>query len=233
MLIAMSDLFRYSVPVEDGSHTIADIFLEPSTWLARHVVLDTGSFVAPHAVLVPFNYLHKPDPDARSVRLKPEEKALESAPLWASADKQGDAAPSGLAAVAEPLSKLVPDAIKPDAEHTSDPDPEARRIASGKLRLRRLLGLPVTGAEEVLGKVEDLVLDWNSGCVTHIVVDNGVSLPGRQLLVEIDRFDAPVPDAGCVSTSMTAAQLEQEPQIEESDSVERHWLDTARTYYGL
>lgn len=233
MLIALTDLLRYSVRVEDDTHSIADIFLEPSSWTAHHVALDTGTFVEPHTLLVPFRYLETPDPESRSVRLRQADTALQDAPRWSGAADDRDATPGGLAALADPLIRLLPDATRPDAGTEAGAEPEARQIASGNMRLQRLLGLPVTGPDGVLGKLDDLILDWQSGRLSHVVVDNGVTLPGRQLLVDIARFEALDPDAGRVVTKMTEMQLEQEPQIEEAGQVDRHWLDTARTYYGL
>ena len=229
MLIALSDLMHYDVHVGEDTHAISDIFLDGTPPKPSHIVLETGTAVAPNQVLVPARFLEAPDTENRSVILRRSAEQLEQAPVLTEDESEGAAA--GLTALAAPFAHLA--LVTDTGRDRSKADPEAEKIVAKKTRLSRVQGLPVRSKRAELGRVDDVIVDWDDQSAAYLVVDNGTALAGRQLMIDIARFGPLNPELGHVATDLSPEEMEHEPQVENVDEVERHWLDTARTYYRL
>jgi hypothetical protein len=214
MLTPLTDLIRYTALADGARFQLRDVALSADMTTPTHLVIDKGATLAPEPVVLPFLSAGTPDADAREVTVDTTASGIASAP---------PITPGGIPGVVADVGAAL-------AGETPKPEPGDALIREC-LGVHQITGLSVQGPEGPVGTVIDLLLDWEARRITHVVVDNGQVLAGRQLVVPIGYFGAPDIDAGEVRCSLTAEQLADAPQIEAHDAVTRHWMDTVRTYY--
>lgn len=196
MLTPISDLLRHSVQVQEECHEISDIFLERTGPRASHVALNTGTLSAPNTVLIPFRHLRAPEDDTPTLRLRQSRREVEDAPTWV----------SGGGGLRSTLREMLTRARPGNDATASDLAVEA--ITGQNTRVQSLLGMPVTGRNgDVLGRVDDAILDWDSQSLTKLIVDNGSVYPSRRVEVDVADCGPLDPEGGCIRVDLRASDM--------------------------
>jgi uncharacterized protein YrrD len=246
MLRTMTDILSHKARSGDTQFPVTEVFFDLSTGKVGYVALDVGHWFDTTEVLVPISQMTKPtDPTGEWV-VKMDRAAVEAAPKWSDQSEDtptlaSEAGPSMMLGpfgnamspllIFGPLRDMVDGSVEP-----SDPIAEAKVAAFQRATFwigAEVAGQDDTGRDEVLGSVDDLLLDASTLRLTHVVIDNGKVLAGRQLAVPYEKVLTMSDMPHQLRMQLTASTLEKGPQIETMDGVDRHWLDTLRTYYQL
>lgn len=238
MRYALSDLVRYKARIgqEDDRFGVSEVFFSSTDWEPRYIALEIGSWLDREHVIVRFDLVGEIHTEDRELQIRATRDDVEAAPHWDGAvlpqPVAGTGALPGLVAgsFGAQSTRL---AVAPPAPPEDTNDPEAVRIEETLERVSVWRGMDVIGTDGPLGHVDDLLMDKDSRRITDVVVDHGAFLTGRQLIVPVSKV-AGIDEAGReVTMALTNDELEHAPQIEESDGIDRNWLDTVRTYYQL
>ena len=237
MVRPVSDLLRYDAVIDEQPNTITELFFSSRTWEGAYIGLDIGGWFESDQVIASAEILSVFDTKTRSVMVNTSRRAIEEAPRWEPIDgaptKGATTLPALLVGRFGPISAPLILSSAPGNDHKSSGDATARRIERRYDLSTVWIGAEAHGSDGKLGRLDDLLFDPESMQITHFVVDNGKVLPGRQLVVPTETFCAFDEDAQRIELSISEPLLSKAPQIELLDSVDRHWVDTVRTYYQL
>ncbi|MFP4215449.1 MAG: PRC-barrel domain containing protein [Phycisphaerae bacterium] len=89
------------------------------------------------------------------------------------------------------------------------------------LTLNNLMGTKLDARDDTLGKVKDFYFDDHSWVVRYLVADTGDWLPGRQVLISTESFEAPQGEQDAIPVSLTREQIESSPPIHADRPVSR------------
>ena len=216
MLHTATDLMNYKAVVEGDTLPITDLFFNPTLSHLTHVVVRKG--VAPwveHGA-VSSRHFGAPDVSNRVIGLGATHDVVDDAPTVEPRT------------VSETLAQRL---IKPVNENDQDIADDVEAVHE---RAHDWIGAPVRHtAPEAIGVVDDFLIDWPSGKVTHAVVNTGTTVPARQVVLPAECFDVPCDRNPAITSVVDQGALQDAPEIEGFDAVERHWIDTVRTYYKL
>ncbi len=216
MLCAASDLMRYRAVVDGAALPISDLFFSPDLARLQYLAVRKGPWPwAEHGVV---NACHAGEPNTEDglLCLSIRQHQLEGAPVVAS---EG------------PIERLAQKAAR--AEHEDDAVAIGRRVAAQSERVGDHLGSALVRDGEVVGRLDDLLIEWPRAQVRHIVANTGASVPVRQVVLPIDvvaEFDG---DGDMVEVSATEEQIADAPEAHAFDALSRRGIDVMRNYYGL
>lgn len=232
MLHSVSDLMRYRARVEGDSQKVTELFFSRDDWGVAWLGLDIGGLMENRQVICSVRILGDPDSASRSVDVNASWREIEEAPRWTPEEMR--LAPEDAANLVGPIGMSAGPLFLASTERTPErSDREAERVERRFDRATMWIGGGAWGDDGQLGKVDDLLYDPRSMRVTHLVIDNGNILPGRQLVVPVETVTGFSDENRAARLSLTDSQLEEAPQIETVDEIDRHWVDVLRTYYQL
>ena len=216
MLHTATDLMKYKAVVEGDTLPITDLFFNPTLSHLTHIVIRKGIVPWQEQGAVKRRHFGTPDASNRVIGLGATHDVVDDAPTIEPR------------AVSETLAQRV---VKPLSEDGRD---IADDIEAVHERANDWIGAPVRhAAPEAIGVVDDFLIDWPSAKITHAVINTGVNVPARQVVLPAECFDVPCDRNPAITSVVDQEALQDAPEIEVFDGVERHWIDTLRTYYKL
>lgn len=82
-----------------------------------------------------------------------------------------------------------------------------------------------------LGTLRDFYFDDRDWSVKYIVVDTGVWLPGKEVLVNPDRFGKPDYEEASIKVDLTKEQIKNSPHISEAEPISRRNTAALAVFY--
>jgi hypothetical protein len=244
MLRSLRDLHGYHVRAADGDVGRADDFLfDDERWTVRYAVVDTGGWMEEALTLISPVALREADWESRTLVADLTRDQVESSPpidrdapvdrqrrvdlhahygwpyWWAGVGPLGGIGAPGAYVPAEAAPAVA--AAEPD-------EPGDPHLRSSK----DVIGYGVTGTDEPVGHVEDLIVDDEGWEVRYLVVDTRNWLPGRKVLIApewVERFDWGEYTA---ALRLTRAQIEAAPEFDASAPVNREYETRLYDFYG-
>lgn len=212
MLHSATDLMRYKAVVEGSNLPITDLFFNPSLSVVSHFVVGTSILPWADRAAVSSQHSGTPDPQSRAIGLAVTKDMVAAAPSV-------DLRPTKDSA-AEQANKAIKD------EDMSDGD----RLELVYERASKWLKAPVSHeTSEVVGHVEDFLIDWPQGRISHAVVKCGEALPLQQVVVPHSEYEVPCYQEPSIRLTSDLGQLVDKPNLEAMELVDRHWIDTLRS----
>lgn len=203
MLHSATDLMRYKAVVEGKNLPIADLFFNPSLSAVSHFVV--GKSNMPWADLAAVSSRHSgvPDPRSRAIGLAVTEDVISDAP-----------------SVAGPIER----------HNVTDGDlSDGDKIELVNERASKWLQAPVSNNKsETVGHVEDFLIDWPRGRISHAVVRFGEALPFDQAVVPHSEYEVPCFNEPTLRLPSDPSHLVDAQNSEVLERVDRHWLDSLR-----
>lgn len=205
MLLNSRELFSYDVDASDGrvGH-VDDLLIDDETWKVRHFVVNTGSFLSLHEVLVePAQVKEVTHPDDVLIVVGSKSEMEQGA----------------LAASDPPVSVHHNDPSSP--KH----DPHLRSA-------RSIGGYSVEAEDSSLGHVHGIVVDEDSWEVRYLVVDTGELLTAKQVLIipsavkKIDWEDE------TIWVSLPISKVRECPEYDSESELSRQYEGFLHDYYG-
>ena len=94
-----------------------------------------------------------------------------------------------------------------------------------------LKGTGIAATDGDIGSVDDLYFDDLTWTIRYLVVDTGIWLPGRQVLIS-PRSVRSTPNTDRIPVALTMEQVKNSPSIDAEKPVERQYEEEYSQYYG-
>lgn len=232
MLLSIGDLTRFTATTKDASFPIKDVFFSLSDRDLSYLVIDTGSWFETDTVLVSSRLITGVSTDNREIALETDEATIRSAPRWQ--DDQSSSLDAFPPIVVGPFGNTIsPLMLASMARKAPDATTAGDALTQRLDRFSEVDGIDVFGRDGELGRVVDLLLSPKIHEITHLVVDNGKVLAGRQLIVPIEKLRHQAAQDTHLVLNLTSSELANAPQMEYADRLNRNWIDALRSYYQL
>jgi hypothetical protein len=95
-----------------------------------------------------------------------------------------------------------------------------------------LIGYAIEATDGAIGSVDNLLFDDRSWAIRWLVVDTGVWLPGRHVLLPPSRLDEPDVAHRRFPVRLTRRQVEGSPDLDTDAPVSRQYETELYSYYG-
>ncbi|SMY10276.1 PRC-barrel domain-containing protein [Flavimaricola marinus] len=228
MLYSLEDLTRYSAKIETHDFPVLEIFLTKTDHRLAYFMIDIGSWAEAQAILISIDLVTDISADDRSFKVDATLNDVNGADQLVMSDGRG-AINGKLAKLDLETAKTI--SVDNDAGDEAD---QSRENGAAKLqRFNRFSKADIQGTDDTLGTFEDFLMSAETGQISHLVVDNGKVLSGRQLVVPIEKLTDVDLDASKLMLGITTSELNDAPQVETLDVLSRNWIDSIRTYYQL
>lgn len=234
MHLQAKKLRGYSIAALDGElGSVKDLYFDDEYWGVRYFVVDTGSWLKGHKVLISTQSI-RPDAVALTEQMIPVElsrKQVETAPpvdteepvsrhyerahaahyrndyYW-NGPHSWAAGPFGTV-----LSTAQPRPGKEGRQLEEISELEKETGARSHLRSSaEVIGYDVVATDGVLGRIDDLVIDSELWRITHLIVDTTKWLPGGQVVVPPEAVDRVDWATSSVHLNMTRDQIKNSPR---------------------
>lgn len=240
MLWSMARLRGYGLHARDGAiGQVVTLFFDDAAWVVRYLVVDTGGWLFGRQVLIPPHVLGDIDRDAREIRVhlsreqvrnspdvdtdKPVGRQEEGAiygyygwePYWGA---PGIAAAPGLGAVAP----HGPDDVLP---HRASGDPHLRSA-------KEVAGYRVHCQDQVIGHIDDVVIDDDGWHLRYFIIDTGSWLPGRKVPLPPEWVQAISWADHEILVPLSAEAIRSSPQYTDERAIDRAFEERLFAHYG-
>lgn len=253
MLRTMRALNGFTVGATDGDiGRVIDFYFDDQTWTVRHVVVDTGKWLAGRQVLLSPLSFKAMDWDNSRMLVSLTKQQIENAPsietdkpisrqhemdyygyygmpyYWTGPYRWGAwATPvdygAGLPAAETAEAREVRDAVQSGERQAGDPH----------LRSAESVGdYYIRASDGDIGHVEDFLVDDRDWALRYLVVDTRNWLPGKKVLVSPEWIDRISWSDSTVSLNLTKTQIQNSPEYDPSRPMDRPYETSLYDYYG-
>ena len=194
MLRSLKDLRGYTIRTTDGDiGEVHEVYFDDQTWIIRYLVVETGTWLVRHRVLLSPVALDQPDWEAQVLPVRVTRKQVAKSPHidtdkpvsrqmeeelhtyygWTPYWRTG--LPTfGVGALA--LAQLIAGTEEGQATEEQSEDPHLRSS-------REVIGYHIQAADGEIGHVEGFIADDETWIIRYMVVDTRDWLPGKKVLV--------------------------------------------------
>ncbi|WP_118138302.1 PRC-barrel domain-containing protein [Oceanicella sp. SM1341] len=252
MLMSYRDLTRCTLLTTDGSRDpVEDLYFDGSRWSLTHIVADTGSWLESRRTVIGAGLAAKPDFETLEWPVRVSQEQIRAAPRpesfpaeERSAEEWGlfdlDAMPPILIGpMGETYSPLMLEAQLQHWANDETEESEARkalpeRPSAALIRsTNALLGHEISATDGEIGTISDVLVDLDSMTLRHIVVDTGNWLPGRQVVLPVERIEAFDWAGGRTVVNVDREGVKNSPPLEGLPDLDHRWDRSVLNYYGL
>ncbi|WP_224825071.1 PRC-barrel domain-containing protein [Cognatishimia sp. MH4019] len=211
-----------------------DVFFSIADGTLAFLLVDTGSWLQSDTVLISSKMISDISIEDRSIELDITAAQLEAAPVWKEDDTIFlDAMPP---VVVGPFGNTISPAMMAALirQRRQEQDSSvAEELIDDLDQFTTIQGTDVFGTDGELGNLVDFLMTPEERKITHMVIDNGNVLPGRQLVIPLEKLRHKAAQDTHLVLDLTSSELADAPQLEAINRVNRNWLDDLRSYYGL
>ena len=244
MLRSLKDLERYTVSATDGDiGSVVNFILDDKHWTVRYLVVDTGSFLEGHRVLIsPISFRqadwsthrfhlaltkekvkNSPSVDADKPVSRQHEQNFYRyygyTPYWGYSGIWGMGAFPGLLGA---------------GRRTEPPPPPSEKV-SGDVHLRsvgEIRGYHIQGSDDAIGHVADFVVDDETWQVRYLVVDTSNWWFGKKVLVAPHWASRVSYDESKVFVDLSRQKIKNSPEWDATVAINREYEARLYDYYG-
>lgn len=163
MLRGISDLRRFTVAATDGTlGSVGDVYFDDRSWSVRYLVVDAGSWLPGHRVLVPPIPVRSSDPATLRVALSKQQ----------------------VAASPDVNTRGVPE--RSPQQGGVEPATRERAGERGEAHLQTataVMGYAIQTEDGEIGHVKDVLVDDQAWAIRYLVVDTENRWVGKKVLV--------------------------------------------------
>lgn len=257
MLRNINSLIGYKIHATDGElGKVDEFYFGDKTWNIRYMVVETGNWLLNRKVLISPAALrapdwksktfpvaltleqvrNSPDIDTKKTVTRQQEIELQKYYAWggtfyAGGMSGGGMAGGGLAGVGLPGGVMLPPAVTeaetPEAAAAGDAREDAHLRGT-----RAVTGYSLHAADGQIGKVEDYILDDEKWVIRYLVVDAGLWLPGRKVLISTHWLEKVAWETAEVFVDLTQAAVSNSPEFDPARPVSADYESVLYDHYG-
>jgi sporulation protein YlmC with PRC-barrel domain len=238
MLRGISSLKGLPVVAIDGEiGSVYDVYFDAKHWTVRYFVVDTGTWLSSHRVLIsPMSLGNRADVSADRLNVGLAKAQIEQAPSWDTdkpVSRQHEIAysryydypyywtgPARWGVDWDPVAGIAP-VPRPDP---GEEEVLARERESADVHLhsaRDVIGHHVHAADGDVGHVEDFLVDEGTWAIRYVVVDTANWLPGRKVVIAPAWIKDVSWDDSRVHVDLLRREVETSPEYDPSAPLER------------
>ena len=238
MLRGISSLKGLTVVAIDGEiGSVYDVYFDAKHWTVRYFVVDTGTWLSSHRVLVsPMSLGNRADVAADRLNVGLTKAQIEQAPSWDTdkpVSRQHEVAysryydypyywtgPARWGAGWDPVVGIAP-VPRPDP---GEEEILARERENADVHLhsaRDVVGHHVHATDGDVGHVEDFLVDESTWAIRYVVVDTANWLPGRKVVIAPAWIKDVSWDDSRVHVDLLRREVEKAPEYDPSAPLER------------
>ncbi|MCZ2155251.1 MAG: PRC-barrel domain-containing protein [Bryobacterales bacterium] len=232
---SLRELLKFKVHANDEVFgKISDFYFDDQDWHVRYLVVDTGGWLSGRSVLLSPTVAGVPNWLEQSIPVALSREQIENSPPISSdkpVSRQHEEALSLYygwprywtldGAPLPSLAGLPVDTMEPllessPAEPPNEGDASAGEQAHANPHLRSLkevVGYLIAASDGEIGHVEDFLADLDTWRIEKLVVDTRNWLPGKDVVLGIDRVAEVSWEERCVTVSLTKAKIEGSPEL--------------------
>jgi uncharacterized protein YrrD len=268
MLRRTQELIGYTVQATDGDvGHVDDLLFDDYDWRVRYFIVDTGSWLAHHRVLIApeCECIGRADTPKELLQVELSKSQVESSPKadlakplsqeyleelhdhygWSKAPTYGTVEPGqtrrttpsfGDSAVGwhgvPSLAGWKP--VQRESHETAELDKTDHRpiITPYLYSVDEIIGYRIRATDQLIGRVEDLLLDEGEWILRYLIVDTRRWLPGKDVIVGLEQVKSIDPYETDVHVSLTSDQLENAPEYNPQEPIGRDYEIKLYHYYG-
>jgi len=242
MLIATQAIVGCSL--ENGEETVGtvkDLFFDGQTWIVRHLVVDTGSWLSGRRVLLPPSLVEQKDWSHRRLWVPLTKEQVKDCPpiethLPVSRRKEAEQAQYF---VWNPVGVI----LQPPASGASDRNEEDTQVNADLRSARELTGITVLTGYQVealdgyFGHVAELIVDDEAGEpgtweIRYLIIDTQKWLPGKKVLVASRWAESIDWGTQLVRVGLSRETIKNSPEYDAETPVNRRYEEILYDYYG-
>jgi uncharacterized protein YrrD len=238
MLRGTSSLKGLTVVAIDGEiGSVHDVYFDAKHWTVRYFVVDTGTWLSSHRVLLsPMSLRSRVDVVADRLNVGLSKTQIEQAPGWDTdkpVSRQHEieharyydypyywAGPARWGVGWDPVTGVAP-IPRPDAV---EEEILARERENADVHLHSagdVAGHTVQATDGDVGHVQDFLVDDATWAIRYLVVDTGNWLPGRKVVVAPSWITTVSWDDSRVQVGLSRKEVETAPEYDPSARLER------------
>lgn len=254
MLRSANELTGYQIHAKDDAlGKCRDLLFDDRWWTIRHMLTDTGTWMAGRAVLISPLMILKPDWESKNIFLNVSKKTVENCPTpsedepvsrehenkmalyygypnyWAGEGLWG---PAPTPAAAE----LIVSQIREEEEKLAQEQARAQETQEKSNHLRsfkEVKGYSIKALDGDIGHVEDFILDDVTWALRHVIVDTRNWLPGgRKVILSLDWADAVSWSDRTFSMDLSRDLIENGPEFDPEIPVNAEYETRLYDFYG-
>jgi sporulation protein YlmC with PRC-barrel domain len=244
MLARVNEIRGYNILETDGTIGHVDqFFFDDKTWTIRYLVVNTGSWLNRHEVLISPIALGIIEPEMKSISVTLTKEQVENSPdidtqkpvsrqremeyfsyfgwsyYWEGSGLWGTGSyPKDLAIEANEINKLN------SAEERKTGDPHLRST-------REVTGYSIKAINGDIGYVEDLIIDDENWSIRYIVVDTGQWWTGKHVLIDPRWIEKVSWTDSSLYTDLTLETIKDCPEFNSSAPLTREYERALYDHY--
>ena len=244
MLRSLKNLEKYSTSATDGPvGEVVNFLLDDERWAIRYLVVETGTFFAGHEVLISPVSFGAIEWDTRQFHLALTMEKIKGSPavetdrpvsrqrerehfLYYGYPKYWGS--SGVWGMAPIPAGLMPGNLYLEASGEPDPDDGDIHLRSAK----ELRGYSIQGTDEVIGHVQDFIVDDLTWEIRYLVIDISQWGFGKAVLVSPHWASSISWDQRQVHMDLTRQEIQDCPRWNPSAGVNREYEVCLYDYFG-
>jgi sporulation protein YlmC with PRC-barrel domain len=252
MLRNVNSLLGYKIQSTDGElGKVDEFYFEDKKWSIRYLVVETGNWflnrkvlISPAALRAPDwksktfpvaltleQVRNSPDIDTKNTVTRQHEIELQKYYDWGGTFYAGGMSGGGMSGVGMPGGFMLPPAVA--EEETPEAAAAARAAQDAHLRgTRAVTGYSLHASDGPIGRVEDYILDDEKWGIRYLVVDAGLWLPGRKVLVSTHWLESVAWETAEVFVGLTQAAVRNSPEFDPSLPVSEDYESVLYDHYG-
>lgn len=251
MLHSYDDLKYYAIrAADDRMGRVEDFYFDDATWAIRYLVAHTGFLFSARESLIGVPLLGAPDTEKREFPVSMKAEEIDEAPtpdadepVSAQRDRSvgrdfavwppfligmGAARFSPVIAEAQ-LMRYVPDN---DETTAADEDGPGARGDTHLRSMHEVRGYSVVARDDAFGSVADFLVDPEGWTVRFIVIDTGVWLPGKRVVVTPDHLTGIDAEMGSIHVDVDKAKVESATPLSSVEDLKRSSYQEFAERYG-
>lgn len=220
MLHSIKNLKKCSIMTAEGEvGNVTDAYFDDAEWIVRHLVIDTGSWLTRHEVLLPPQMVSNVDWEHSRIDMKVSRSDIENSPSIQThlpISRQAEAAMSHHYGIpyyqsgAGGKEYFSDEQVRTFQQEIEAGNPEDRHLRS----CNEVAGYAIAARDERLGHVVDFLFNDEDWSIQYLVADPRDLWPGKHVLLPIDRIEKIYWTEHNVVVDMTADEVKSSQEYD-------------------
>jgi hypothetical protein len=224
MLDRLKPLLGYRILASDGHiGTLDNLYFDDSLWITRYLIVDTGTFLHRHSVLISPMAIVGIDWDGKAISLEYSKAQVANSP-------DIDVDKPVYRQIEEQLSNYY-GWVSHWTPQRDLPEPQSEPVLTGDTHLRSMRNVctyTVMASDGTVGVVDDLVVDLNGWSIPLAILDTRHYLPATQVVIPAQRLKGiRVPDRE-ISINMNKSDVSASPHFDPALQLDGYLTGLAR-----
>ncbi len=234
---------------------VKDFYFDDLTWTIRYLVVETGNWLLNRQVLISPEALLECDWENETFPVNLTKEQIEKSPeidthqpvsrqhevklyayypwtnYWGGGMWGGGMWPGGMgpAGMMMPMSYLpIEDAAK-ESKNTPDAEPDSNPHLRSANSVQ---GYTINAIDDIIGDVEDFIVDDSNWTILYMVVDTGNWFPGKKVTISPDLIQEINWATSEVTVNASVERVKNSPEYDASKQPNKEYEVNLKDYYG-